>query len=103
MDNNGRNTALEDNPVYHTKTLPLNREGGVKAWVSIMFGCDNYCSYCVVPYTRGRERSRAADDILAEVQPLAKEGFREITLLGQNVNSYGKTLKDSGGRLSGSA
>jgi tRNA-2-methylthio-N6-dimethylallyladenosine synthase len=96
IDNGGSRTAIEDNPLYHTKLLPMRREGRVKAWVSIMFGCDNYCSYCVVPYTRGRERSRTADDIQAEARRLAEQGFREITLLGQNVNSYGKTLKDGG-------
>lgn len=81
---------LNDNPEYHTKILPVKREGQVRAWVSIMYGCDNYCAYCVVPYTRGRERSRPFTDIYQEVNSLAESGFKEITLLGQNVNSYGK-------------
>ncbi len=72
--------------------LPARRAPGVKAWVNIIYGCDKYCTYCIVPTTRGRERSRRPGDILAEVEELARSGYKEITLLGQNVNSYGHDL-----------
>ncbi|GAB2722517.1 tRNA (N6-isopentenyl adenosine(37)-C2)-methylthiotransferase MiaB [Paenibacillus thermoaerophilus] len=75
------------------ENLPKKREG-IKAWVNIMYGCDKFCTYCIVPYTRGKERSRRPQDVLAEVRELARQGFKEITLLGQNVNAYGKDFED---------
>lgn len=76
------------------ENLPKVREDGLKAWVNIMYGCDKFCTYCIVPYTRGKERSRRPEDVLAEVRDLARKGYQEVTLLGQNVNAYGKDFTD---------
>ena len=75
--------------------LPVIRSNDFKAYVNIIYGCDKFCTYCIVPYTRGRERSRKKEDILKEVEELVKEGYKEVTLLGQNVNAYGKDLYDN--------
>lgn len=74
------------------ENLPKKRQG-MRGWVNIMYGCDKFCTYCIVPYTRGKERSRLPQDVIAEVRELARQGFKEITLLGQNVNAYGKDLE----------
>ncbi len=76
------------------ENMPKLREGNTKGWVNIMYGCDKFCTYCIVPYTRGKERSRRPEDVIAEVRDLARQGFKEIMLLGQNVNAYGKDFED---------
>ena len=93
--------VLEDNKqeicVYSiegdvVENIPAKRDSKVKAWVNIQYGCDKFCSYCIVPYTRGKQRSRLPKDILKEVEELKNAGYKEVTLLGQNVNAYGKDL-----------
>ena len=89
---------IPENP--DNKVIAMHFDGwvwgelSIKAWVNIMYGCDEFCTYCIVPYTRGKERSRLPEDIIAEIQHLAAEGYQEVTLLGQNVNAYGKDFKD---------
>ena len=84
FDISGQGTIAEHIPTRRT---------GVKGWLPVMYGCNNFCTYCIVPYVRGRERSRNPEDIIAEAKEMIKEGYREITLLGQNVNSYGKNFE----------
>ena len=88
----GRVFSVEDEHGTIAEGMPVVREGNVRAWVSIMYGCNNFCSYCIVPYVRGRERSRDPQCVLQEVRELVEAGYKDITLLGQNVNSYGNDL-----------
>lgn len=80
---------------FITEGMPIKRDGTLKGWLSIMYGCNKFCTYCVVPHVRGRERSRQPEEILKEFRQMLSEGFKDITLLGQNVNSYGLDLKDN--------
>lgn len=84
---------IDDTDQVIAEGIPVKRDNDAKAWLPIMYGCNNFCSYCIVPYVRGRERSREKADIIAEFKCLVEQGYKEITLLGQNVNSYGKDLE----------
>lgn len=92
--NRERNIEVYSRESDLVEGLPVIRSSKYKAYVNIIYGCDKFCTYCIVPYTRGRERSRSKNDILEEVKLLIKDGYKEITLLGQNVNAYGKDLYD---------
>ena len=96
IENNEKVCAITNNPVVCNQNdfKILMKQDSVNAWIPIIEGCNNFCTYCVVPFTRGRERSRYPEEIIQEAKNIIKEGFKEITLLGQNVDSYGKDLKD---------
>ena len=93
VDANGKqNIEVYSNSDKVTENIKYSRDSKISAWINIQLGCDKFCTYCIVPYTRGRERSRKMENILKEVQELKNAGYKEITLLGQNVNAYGKDL-----------
>ena len=93
LTKNRRVFELPDVDGVIAEGIPVKRDNDKKAWIPIMYGCNNFCSYCIVPYVRGRERSREVKDVVAEFKALVDDGYKEITLLGQNVNSYGKDLE----------
>ena len=94
IEKNERVIEVYNRPTEIIEDVPVKRDSNIKAWVNIMLGCDKFCTYCIVPYTRGTQRSRNKDDIIKEVIDLKNDGYKEITLLGQNVNAYGKDLSN---------
>ncbi len=92
INENKRVIEVYNRPTQIIEEIPVKRDSNIKAWVNIMLGCDKFCTYCIVPYTRGAQRSRNKDDIINEVKKLKEDGYKEVTLLGQNVNAYGKDL-----------
>ena len=92
MQNKNLNIEVFSKEGDIVEDIPVNRESKYKAYVNIIYGCDKFCTYCIVPYTRGKQRSRRKEDILKEVKDLVSDGYQEVTLLGQNVNAYGKDL-----------
>ena len=95
IKNNSRQIEVWSKEGDIVEDIPIKRESKYKAWVNIMYGGDIFCTYCIVPYTRGKQRSRLKEDIIKEVEDLVKDGYKEVTLLGQNVNAYGKDFKDA--------